>query len=55
MLKSRKVLLFLITLAVTVLLSFFDKDTASIITLFGVYCCGNVGAKFSTNMKRGEN
>lgn len=55
MFKSRKVVLFLVTLAVTVLLSFFNKDTASIITLFGVYCCGNVGAKFSNSMTRGEN
>jgi nitrate/nitrite transporter NarK len=54
MFKSRKVILFLITLIVVVLLSFFDKDTASIITLFGVYCCGNVGAKFSNSMNRSE-
>lgn len=54
MFKSRKVILFLITLAVTVALSFFNKDTTSIITLFGVYCCGNVGAKFSTMSTRKE-
>lgn len=54
MFKSRKVILFLITLAVTVVLSILDKDTASIITLFGVYCCGNVGAKFSNTTNRSE-
>lgn len=54
MLKNRKFWLFLIALVVVTLLSFFGKDTASVITLFGVYCTGNVASKFSVNTIRKE-
>lgn len=53
-LTNRKFWLFLIALVVITLLSFFDKDTASVITLFGVYCTGNVASKFSVNTIRKE-
>lgn len=52
--KNRKFLLFLISLAIVALLSFFGKDTSSVITLFAVYVTGNVGAKFSVNTIRKE-
>lgn len=54
MFKSRKLVLFLITLAAVITLSFFSKDTAAVVTLYGAYCCGNVGAKFSSTMQRKE-
>ena len=53
-LTNRKFRLFLITLAVVTLLSFFGKETTSVITLFGVYCTGNVASKFSINTTRKE-
>jgi hypothetical protein len=53
-LTNRKFWLFLIALAVITVLSFFGKDTSSIITLFAVYVTGNVGAKFSVNTIRKE-
>ena len=52
--KSRKVILFIVTLAATIALSIFDKDTAAIIALYGTYCAGNVGAKFSGSLNRYE-
>lgn len=52
--KNRKFWLFLITMAVVATLSFFGKDTATIITLFATYCTGNVASKFSTNITRKE-
>lgn len=51
---NRKFWLFLIALAVITLLSFFGKDTSSVITLFAVYVTGNVGAKFTVNTTRKE-
>ena len=53
-LTNRKFWLFLVALVVVTVLSFFDKDTASVITLFGVYCTGNVASKFSINTTRKE-
>lgn len=47
MIKNRKLLLFFVTLAATIILSLFDKDATAVISLYGVYCCGNVGAKFA--------
>lgn len=52
--KNRKLWLFLVSLVVVSLLSFFGKDTAAIITLYGVYCTGNVASKFSINTTRKE-
>lgn len=52
--KSRKVILFIVTLVATIALSIFNKDTAAIIALYGTYCAGNVGAKFSGNIYRSE-
>lgn len=52
---GRKVWLFLLTLVVVGVLSFFNKDTASIVALFGTYCAGNVGSHFSNSIKRSEN
>ena len=52
--KSRKVILFFITMAAVVALSILNKDTAAIVALYGTYCAGNVGAKFSGNIKRTE-
>ena len=54
MIKNRKLLLFLISLVVVAVLSFFGKETAAIITLYGVYCTGNVASKFSVTTTRKE-
>ena len=55
MIKNRKFILFLVALGAVVALSIFNKDTAAIVTLYGVYACGNVGAKITTNLNRKEN
>ena len=55
MIRNRKFILFLVSLVAIVALSIFGKDSASVVTLFGVYCAGNVGAKVSTNIQRHEN
>lgn len=52
--KSRKVILFFITMTAVVVLSIMNKDTAAIVALYGTYCAGNVGAKFSNNINRIE-
>lgn len=52
--KNRKVILFIITMIAVVTLSIFDKDTAAIVALYGTYCAGNVGAKFSNQINRSE-
>ena len=54
MLKNRKFILFLISLAAVIVLSFFGKETAAIITLYGVYCTGNIASKFSVTTTRKE-
>lgn len=54
MMKNRKFWLFLIALVVVTVLSILDRDTASVITLFGVYCTGNVASKFTVNTTRKE-
>ena len=51
MLKNRKFILFLISLAVVIVLSILGKDTTAVIGLFSVYCVGNVSSKFVTNKK----
>jgi MFS-type transporter involved in bile tolerance (Atg22 family) len=48
---GRKFWLFIITMIIITLLSFFNKDSTQIVALFGVYCAGNVGSKFS-NIKK---
>ena len=55
MIKNRKFILFLVALAAVIVLSILNKDTATVVTLYGVYACGNVGAKVSANLKRNEN
>ena len=55
MIKNRKFILFLVSLVAIVVLSILNKDTATVVTLYGVYACGNVGAKVSANLKRNEN
>ena len=52
--KNRKFWLFIISLVVVAVLSFFGKETAAIITLYGVYCTGNVASKFSVTTTRKE-
>lgn len=52
--KSRKVILFIITLIAVIVLAILAKDTAAIVALYGTYCAGNVGAKFSGNIHRYE-
>ena len=52
--KNRKLWLFLISLVVVAVLSFFGKETAAIITLYGVYCTVNVACKFSVTTTRKE-
>lgn len=52
--KNRKVVLFIVTMAAVVALSIFGKDTAAIVALYGTYCAGNVGAKFSGYLNRQE-
>lgn len=49
MLKSRKVVLFLISMILVATLAYFNKDYAGIVTLYGLYCTGNVAQKFKTN------
>lgn len=46
---GRKFILFLISLSAVIALSFFDKDSSSVIALFSAYCVGNVASKFSSN------
>ena len=52
--KNRKVILFIVTMAAVVTLSILGKDTATIVALYGTYCAGNVGAKFSGHLNRQE-
>lgn len=52
--KNRKLLTFFISLAAIIVLSIFGKETAAIITLYGVYCTGNVASKFSVTTTRKE-
>ena len=52
--KNRKVILFIVTLVVILVMSILNKDTASIVALYGTYCAGNVGAKFSGKLYRNE-
>ena len=50
---NRKFWLFLISLVAVIVLSILSKDATAVIGLFGVYCTGNVGAKFAvTNNKK---
>lgn len=51
---SRKAALFIVSLIAVVVLSVLSRDTTAVVTLFGVYCCGNVGAKFSGAIRREE-
>lgn len=51
---NRKFWMFLVSLVIITLLSFFDKDTAAVITLYGVFCTGNVAAKVAVNTTRKE-
>lgn len=37
-----------------VTMAIFNKDTAAIVALYGTYCAGNVGAKFSGKLERHE-
>jgi hypothetical protein len=52
--KSRKVILFIVTLIAVIVLAILSKDTAAIVALYGTYCAGNVGAKFSGQVHRYE-
>lgn len=45
--KSRKIVLFIISLIAIGICTFFGKDASMIVALYGVYCCGNVGSKFA--------
>lgn len=54
MFKSRKVILFLITMMVVVAMTILDKDTAAIVALYGTYCAGNIGSKISGKLDRHE-
>lgn len=49
--KSRKVILFLITLAVVSVLLVFGKDVGAIVTLYGVYAAGNVGTHYTNKIE----
>lgn len=53
--KNRKVWLFIVTLVIVGVMSFFDKDTAAVVALYGTYCAGNVGSHFSNTLSRKEN
>ena len=44
---GRKFWLFIISMVVAAILALCGKDASQIVALFGVYCAGNVGAKFS--------
>ena len=52
--KNIKVILFFVTMVAVVVLAILNKDTAAIVALYGTYCAGNVGAKFSGNINRTE-
>lgn len=52
--KNRKVILFIVTLVAILVMSILNKDTASIVALYGTYCAGNIGAKFSGQLNRHE-
>jgi len=52
--KSRKVILFIVTLIAVIVLAILSKDTTAIVALYGTYCAGNVGAKFSGQVHRYE-
>ena len=52
--KNRKVILFIVTLVAILVMSILNKDTASIVALYGTYCAGNIGAKFSGQLNRQE-
>lgn len=52
--KSRKVILFIVTLIAVIVLAILSKDSAAVVTLYGIYCTGNVGAKFSGQVHRYE-
>lgn len=43
----RKIFVFLISLVVITILLFYDKDVSGVVTLFGIFCGANVGAKFT--------
>jgi len=51
---NRKFWMFLVSLVIITLLSFFGKDTTAVITLYGVFCTGNVAAKVAVNTTRKE-
>lgn len=46
--------MFIVTMAAVIALSILGKDTAAIVALYGTYCAGNVGAKFSGQLNRQE-
>lgn len=46
LMKNRKIILFLISLIAVSVLSFLSKDYAGIVTLYAIYCTGNVTQKF---------
>lgn len=52
--KSRKVVLFLITMVVCGFLLFFGKEVNPLITLYAVYAAGNVGTHFTNNIEKGK-
>lgn len=37
-----------------VVMTILNKDTTAIVALYGTYCAGNVGAKFSGKLDRNE-
>lgn len=45
--KNRKFFLFLIALATIAVLSFFGKETTSVVALYGAYAATNAASKFA--------
>lgn len=45
--KNRKFFLFLVALAVIAALSFFNKETTSVVALYSAYAIGNAASKFA--------
>lgn len=45
--KNRKFVLFLVALAVIAILSFFNKETMSVVALYSAYAATNAASKFA--------
>lgn len=49
-LRNRKLILFLLSLLVIFILSYFGRETTSVVALYSAYCVGNAASKFANNI-----